>query len=120
MNALILVSHAQILETVDHLQRLSAGARESVVLWLAQRTGGTSVVRTVFVPLQETAVDYFTIPAEGVRDVLRQCRDDGVYVAAQLHTHPFEAFHSEADDELALIRHKDALSFVFPKFATGV
>jgi hypothetical protein len=120
MNALILVSHAQILETVDHLQRLSAGARESVVLWLAQRTGVTSVVRTVFVPLQETAVDYFTIPAEGVREVLRQCRDDGVYVAAQLHTHPFQAFHSEADDELALIRHKDALSFVFPEFATGV
>ena len=49
----------------------------------------------------------------------RQCRDDGVYVAAQLHTHPFEAFHSEADDELALIRHKNALSFVFPNFAAN-
>jgi proteasome lid subunit RPN8/RPN11 len=120
MNAIVIVTRDQIDETIGHLQRLSDAVRESVVLWLAQRTGASCAVRMVFVPLQQAGVDYFTIPPEGVREVLTQCRNTGVYVAAQLHTHPSEPFHSEADDELALIRHKNALSFVFPDFAANV
>ena len=38
-------------------------------------------------------------------------------VAAQVHTHPAQAFHSEADDQWAIVRHVGALSLVVPYFA---
>lgn len=113
------VRNEYISETVRILQRLSDSKVESVVLWLAARKNSTAEVQTVFVPQQETGFDYFIIPPAGVREVLAKCRTERVFVAAQLHTHPFQAFHSEADDDLALIRHENALSFVFPDFASS-
>jgi len=38
-------------------------------------------------------------------------------VASQVHTHPGEAFHSRADDQWAIVRHRGALSVVLPQFA---
>ncbi|MCQ3942700.1 MAG: hypothetical protein DPW22_05725 [Alphaproteobacteria bacterium] len=38
-------------------------------------------------------------------------------VAAQVHSHPRQAFHSLADDRWAIIRHEGALSLVLPYFA---
>ena len=38
-------------------------------------------------------------------------------VAAQIHSHPHEAFHSEADDTWAIVRHEGAFSLVVPRFA---
>jgi hypothetical protein len=38
-------------------------------------------------------------------------------VAAQVHSHPGEAFHSKADDRWAIVRHEGALSLVVPNFA---
>lgn len=40
-------------------------------------------------------------------------------VAAQVHSHPREAFHSKADDRWAIVRHEGALSLVVPNFAIG-
>jgi Na+-transporting NADH:ubiquinone oxidoreductase subunit NqrA len=40
-------------------------------------------------------------------------------VAAQVHSHPREAFHSKADDRWAIVRHEGALSLVVPNFASG-
>jgi hypothetical protein len=41
-------------------------------------------------------------------------------LAAQVHSHPGRAFHSEADDAWASVRHEGALSVVVPNFAAGV
>ena len=38
-------------------------------------------------------------------------------IAAQVHSHPEEAFHSKADDAWAIVRHINALSLVLPRFA---
>jgi hypothetical protein len=51
---------------------------------------------------------------DALRDRLRAGR---LMVAAQVHTHPEKAFHSEADDRWAIIRHRGALSCVVPWFA---
>ena len=44
-------------------------------------------------------------------------RDVGVRV--QIHTHPFEAFHSETDDRYPLLFAPGFLSLVIPSFAAG-
>ncbi|MCC6545053.1 MAG: Mov34/MPN/PAD-1 family protein, partial [Nitrospirae bacterium] len=36
---------------------------------------------------------------------------------AQVHSHPKEAFHSDADDRWAIINHVGAMSLVLPYFA---
>jgi hypothetical protein len=35
---------------------------------------------------------------------------------AQVHSHPNEAYHSEADDEYAIVTAEGGLSFVVPNF----
>jgi hypothetical protein len=40
-------------------------------------------------------------------------------ILAQLHTHPGRAYHSEVDDEWAIVRHVGALSLVLPYFAAS-
>jgi hypothetical protein len=37
----------------------------------------------------------------------------------QVHTHPFEAFHSETDDRYPLLFDPGFLSLVIPNFASG-
>ena len=46
-------------------------------------------------------------------------RSRRVMVAAQVHSHPRDAFHSKADDRWAIVRHEGALSLVVPNFALG-
>lgn len=43
--------------------------------------------------------------------------EGGLKIAAQVHSHPQEAFHSSADDTWAIVRHEGALSLVVPYFA---
>ena len=44
-------------------------------------------------------------------------RSDRLKVVAQVHSHPGKAFHSEADDQWAIVRNVGALSLVLPQFA---
>lgn len=99
------------------VSELKASARtERVVLWLAERHVRQLVVREVFVPLQYAEEDVFRIPRRGVMELLARLRTRRQMVAAQVHTHPGPAFHSQADDEWAVVRHAGALSLVVPRF----
>ena len=48
---------------------------------------------------------------------MRHLRSGRLKIVAQVHSHPGEAFHSEVDDEWAIVRHVGALSLVVPGFA---
>lgn len=52
-----------------------------------------------------------------MRALLTELSTKQLMIAAQVHSHPFEAFHSKADDAWAIVRHLDALSLVVPDFA---
>ena len=83
-----------------------------------------------------TIVSKHDVPGRSVRDWLKGVKiqvealiydelsnarvaspDARLMVAAQVHTHPQEAFHSPADDHWAVLRHVGALSLVLPCFA---
>jgi proteasome lid subunit RPN8/RPN11 len=108
------ISRRLIVETVSHLR--ASRRRECVVLWLGRRDGELVGVREVFLPTQEAEADYFRIPEEGMAQVLARLRPERLMVAAQVHTHPHEAFHSPADDRWAIVRHVGGLSLVVPRF----
>lgn len=108
------VPFSAIVATVDALR--AASTTERVLLWLADKSAGTVIVREVFVPEQYAEADHFQIPRSGMEELLQKLRARRWMVAAQVHTHPGEAFHSWADDRWAIVRHVGALSLVIPRF----
>ena len=112
--SLVKISAALVQRSVDVLR--AASSVERVVLWLGRRQAGEIKVTEVFVPTQDTEADYFRIPPDGMADLLARLRDRRLMVAAQVHSHPFEAFHSDADDRWAVVSHVGALSLVVPAF----
>lgn len=105
---------------IEHtLALLRAGGligHERVALWLA-RAASPSVVTEVYEPEQRTARDRFYLPPRSVQALGTRLRAGRMRVAAQVHTHPGEAYHSKADAEWAIVRHVGALSLVLPRFA---
>jgi proteasome lid subunit RPN8/RPN11 len=115
--------------TSDTLHRtiaiLRAGGErreERVVLWLAQRSALRlpAPIVEVYEPEQITAVDFFKLPAESLRALMTHLSEKRLRIAAQVHSHPGEAYHSRADDEWAIVRHVGALSLVLPRFAATI
>ncbi|SRR5258708_27558840 len=104
--------------TLTRLREAGQDRRECVMLWLGRREGDAIRVADAYRPIQIAREDMFEIPPAGMAALhseLRRCR---FMVAAQVHSHPYEAFHSKADDRWAIIRHEGALSLVVPHFAT--
>lgn len=109
------ISVTAIAETIRLLRE--ARERECVLLWLGRRERGIQHIVEAYRPIQKAAIDYFEIPRQSMAELMSHLRTRGLYVAAQIHTHPEEAFHSLADDRWAIVRHCGALSIVLPWFA---
>jgi proteasome lid subunit RPN8/RPN11 len=107
------ISDDLVAKTLEILQQGGARNCETVVLW----PGTKNEVEEVYRPEQIVDVDYFRLPAESVRNLMRHLRHTRRRILAQVHSHPGEAYHSEADDEWAIVRHEGALSLVIPTFA---
>lgn len=114
VNTIVFISRNLIRETVDVL-RASEGS-EHVALWIGSRSDAGITVTEVFVPIQVSSKDFFHIPRSGMSELLSRLSQDRQLVAAQIHTHPHEAFHSAADDRWATVCHVGGLSLVIPRF----
>ena len=106
--------------TLIQLREAGYAGCECVILWLGCREGGGSVlVKNAYRPIQTAKADMFYIPPQGMDALHAELRRHRCMVAAQVHSHPRQAFHSRADDLWAIVRHKGALSLVVPDFAIG-
>jgi len=94
--------------------------RECIVLWLGKKSGSTISVSEVLMPRHYAETDYFHIDRSSMLEIQTYIRENRLMIAAQVHTHPMQAFHSKADDDWAFIRHVDALSIVLPYFAKNI
>lgn len=110
---------AHVSTTLGHLREAGAQRQECVALWLGRPSANGIEVVSVYRPRQRTAADMFHIPPESMAALRATLRRDRVMVAAQVHSHPLEAFHSLADDRWAIVRHVGALSLVVPEFAAN-
>lgn len=111
------VPAALLADSAEVLRRTGAGAREAVALWQGKASGPDSAeVTRLVVPKQVTGPLHFNVPLEERLRIADEASRIGELIVAQLHTHPREAFHSKADDELAIIKHLGAVSIVVPHF----
>lgn len=113
----LLCPRVRLEETLRHLRSGGALNCETMVLWLGTVRDGRAEVREVYRPEQKVDFDYFHIPPESMRAVMRRIRETRFQILAQVHSHPKEAFHSKADDTWAIVRHMGAISIVIPYFA---
>lgn len=104
--------------TLAHLRESGARQCECVMVWLGRRREKEIIVEQAYRPLHQAKADMFHIPREGMAALQAELRERRLMVAAQVHSHPHEAFHSYADDRWAIVRHEGALSLVVPDFAT--
>ena len=113
----VIVSNPHIRTTLEHLRAAGKKRSECVVLWLGRRLGDKIVVEKVWRPRQLAGAGFFEIPPQSMAELFAELRQSRSMIAAQVHSHPREAFHSAADDTWAIIRHEGALSLVLPYFA---
>lgn len=116
-DSLLVIPTAVVDDTLAYLRHAGDRKSEGVVLWLGRRGPSGITVTEAYVPEQEAACDYFRIPPRAMAALLTHLGDTGTFITAQVHSHPREAFHSEADNTWAIVRHLGALSFVVPHFA---
>ena len=115
---LLRCSRTSIDQTLIHLRQAGQRNQECVVLWLGKRQASHIDLLYCYKPPQRAEADQFYIPPEGMTELQSKLRAERLMVAAQVHSHPEDAFHSKADDRWAIIRHEGALSLVVPRFAS--
>jgi proteasome lid subunit RPN8/RPN11 len=103
-------------QTVASLRADGMHGCESVMLWLGKRVGDHIAVTEALRPEHHASSHRFWIPEDAMDALRSYLRQDRIMIAAQVHSHPADAFHSEADDAWAIIRHEGALSLVVPDF----
>lgn len=113
----VICKRQQIEETLKHLQEAGRRGNECVVLWLGRESAAGIEIEAVCRPAQVAGADIFRIPPPAMREIIGILAQHGWMIAAQVHSHPREAFHSLADDKWAIVRHENALSLVVPYFA---
>ncbi len=104
--------------SAEALRRLSNGRIESIVLWQGRvQSERHAEVREIVVPKQIAGRLHFNVPLDERMRLIDVVSAAGDIILAQLHTHPNEAFHSAADDQLAIPQHVGGISIVIPNFA---
>jgi len=115
---------ALIIAETDRLLRSAGNDRlEIFVIWSGVVEGPTFRVRHAHVPRQHSgrAQAHVTIAGEALHELALVLEEEREVIGAQVHSHPEEAYHSGADDELAIATKRGAISVVVPWFgATGV
>lgn len=113
----VIVTKTQIEETLQILRASGKRNSEGIVLWLGRRGLDGISVEKVWSPPHRAGTLFFEIPEAAMTQLFKELRSSRQMIAAQVHSHPREAFHSQADDSLAVVRHVGALSLVIPYFA---
>jgi proteasome lid subunit RPN8/RPN11 len=115
---IVTCSFTLVEKTLSRLRDAGQRRCECVMLWLGHRNGDDIDVVDAYQPEQVAREDMFQIPRASMNVLYAELRKRRLMVAAQVHSHPLEAFHSRADDRWAIIRHEGALSLVIPYFAS--
>lgn len=119
-----LLPEAMLVETVSLLQEIGGMGLESFVLWGGVLEGeGDLRFTSIHRPLQQPHRTPYGLSVSVDGDELARMNmwlyEHGEILAAQVHSHPTEAFHSEMDDAYPLVTLLGSISAVAPYFASG-
>lgn len=107
-------------ETILAVRKWGDAQNEARVVWAGRfDTPQRLCITEAIVPRQSnTLVETLVDQAEMTR-LNQYAWTRKLTLAAQVHTHPGEAFHSRTDDREPIVTEEGALSIVIPNFAEG-
>ena len=121
----ITVERAIINQMLGTMREFGSHGWEVLVLWVGEieLNTGEARVTQAYVPKQkaisnEDGVGYF-VGGETLFQLNRELSETGLRLIAQVHSHPREAYHSEADDRYAIVTAEGGLSLVVPDFGSA-
>jgi len=114
----IRVGEGLLRETFAQFRRCGRGRDECVVYWTAPLDAPHRVDRVVHPRHASSPRDYEVDRVWAVRFAL-ELADLQQSVRVQVHIHPGDAFHSETDDQHAIVSTPGFLSLVVPNSAEG-
>src|SRR6185437_16939548 len=121
----IFVPRSAIETTLKAMRHFGSHGCEALVLWVGHidSATGTARVAQAFVPDQkpisgEEGVGYF-VSGDTLFKLNKALSETGLRLIAQVHSHPGEAYHSEADDRYAIVTADGGLSLVVPDFGNA-
>lgn len=110
-----------IADTTEALQNAGSEGYELFVLWSGTRERSTFTVRTTHVPEQTSYRTENGLLVKVTGDALHKLNvwlyQNGESLAAQVHAHPTDAFHSDTDDTFPIVTALGGLSIVAADFA---
>jgi hypothetical protein len=100
-----------------------AAGRETLCYWLGSELKGqdgqtSAIVTTAAFPHIKSAYAQFQLIEGQMGLITTWCHEHNVWVLAQVHTHPTDEPHSEADECWPASHRRGFLSIVFPYFAS--
>lgn len=115
-----LISREALDATGDALRRAGMDGYELIVLWSGIRSDPTFTVMNVHAPRQYAMRADVGALAQVPGDELHRLNvwllDHRQVIGAQVHSHPGEAYHSDTDNEFAIVTLLGGLSIVVPHF----
>ena len=103
-------------KTFSILQKYGKLGLESHVLWIGKKETKNLEVTDVIFPEQENFQTYFYVSEEEVHRINVEMHKRQLNMLSQVHTHPYEAYHSPIDNDGAYLTRPDSLSIVMPNF----
>lgn len=104
-----------------HLRSTGAAHYEGVGFWAGKRQGSDFYVEAALVPAQTTGQMENGLAVVVSGDALFQMNvwlhKNRMTLVAQIHSHPGDAYHSDTDDDYAIMTRLGGLSIVVPNFA---
>jgi hypothetical protein len=96
----------------------SDARREAIVLWAGRADrDGAAVISHLLLPRFVSRRDFLTIPQDERVELARYLRAEGLLAFADLHTHPRQAFLSDADIAAPFSVRDGFYAAVIPDFA---
>src|SRR6266480_4352479 len=114
------IDRGVVTDTLLTLREFGSNDLEGLVLWLGSVNETEAHVSELMVPEQrsvksEEGLGYF-VSGETLFAVNKTLSERRLRLIAQVHSHPGEAYHSEADDRYAIVTVEGGLSIVVPDF----
>jgi hypothetical protein len=120
----VIVPRSAALEVQEFLRKAGRLGCEGFAVWAGRRESDTEFRVTEAVipdqrPIRTESGIMVVIGPQELRRLNAWLYENNLSVIAQIHSHPTEAYHSEADDHLAIATVVGSFSFVVPDFAVS-
>lgn len=115
----LMLADGVVAVTQGELRGLSDGQREAFAVWAGRPLGDSAVISHVIMFDCPADRYWLTVPSAARAELAVMLRRERLLAFADLHTHPEEAFLSDADRARPFSCRAGFYSVVIPDFATG-